>query len=224
MCGAMRSVTDRRFFGSRPRPVAIAFTMAAGFDSTLTTTMDLDAEIDDEHLARLVADGAAPEAEAMLVERFAPRIRLYGLRHLRSSDGAAELVQEVLLIVLQALRQARVEDLARIDRFMLGTCRNVVGAWRRGQRRRNALCETLTSTGAAIPVAAPARVETMRVTRCLHALSPRAHAVLILTFIEERTAEEIAPLLDLSPANVRVIRHRALQEVRECVDHGEGGT
>jgi len=66
------------------------------------------------------------EREQELAREFAPRIRLYGLRHLGTEDQARELVQEVLMIVIEALRAGRVQQPELIDRFVLGTCRNVV--------------------------------------------------------------------------------------------------
>src|SRR6266566_5663281 len=67
---------------------------------------------------------SAQFAEAELCRRFAPRIRLYGLRHLRDEERARDLVQAVLLAVLVAARAGRIEDPERFDRFVLGTCRN----------------------------------------------------------------------------------------------------
>ena len=82
----------------------------------------------DAEIARRIAAGAddAPSCETELCRRFLNRARLYGLRHLRFDVTAAEdLAQEVMRIVLEALRAGRVADLERVDRFMLGTCRNV---------------------------------------------------------------------------------------------------
>ena len=42
-----------------------------------------------------------PQAEAELYRRLAPRVRLYGLRHLRDAQAAADLVQQVMLITLE---------------------------------------------------------------------------------------------------------------------------
>src|SRR6478609_5264435 len=79
----------------------------------------------DAQLARRAATGSDRAAEEELCRRFAPRIRLYGLRHLRDEDRAADLVQAVLMAVLQAARAGRIADPERVDRFMLGTSRNV---------------------------------------------------------------------------------------------------
>jgi RNA polymerase sigma-70 factor (ECF subfamily) len=80
--------------------------------------------------AALVRDAAlggqlGREAEAEICRRFAPRVRLYGLRHLRSDDRAADLVQHVLLATLEAVRAGAVEHPDLLHRFVLGTCRNV---------------------------------------------------------------------------------------------------
>ena len=66
---------------------------------------------DDGALARRIlaaAPGKDPAAESELCRRFAPRIRLYGLRHLRSDAAAADLTQDVLLMTLQKLRSGAV--------------------------------------------------------------------------------------------------------------------
>jgi len=60
--------------------------------------------------------GAPPPAAAEdeICRRFAPRIRLYGLRHLRDAQAAADLVQDVLVRVIEALRGGRLRE---PDRF-----------------------------------------------------------------------------------------------------------
>ena len=81
-------------------------------------------------LVDTVAGGAAMcdrlAAEHELCVQLAPRLRLYGLRHLRDEAAAADLVQEALIILLEAARGGRIEDPGHVDRFVLGTCRNLV--------------------------------------------------------------------------------------------------
>jgi DNA-directed RNA polymerase specialized sigma24 family protein len=38
-----------------------------------------------------------------------------------------------------------------------------------------------------------------------------------LTFYDEQTSADVASFLGVSEANVRVIRHRALHRLRECM-------
>jgi hypothetical protein len=81
------------------------------------------------------------EAEAELFRRLAPRIRLYGLRHLRDRTAADDLVQDVILTTFDSLREGKVRDPRVLGSFVLGTCRKVLANLRRGERRRRELLE-----------------------------------------------------------------------------------
>ena len=52
------------------------------------------------HSGLYLAAGASRQARS----RLAPRVRLYGLRHLRDPQAAADLAQQVLLMTLERLR------------------------------------------------------------------------------------------------------------------------
>src|SRR5215510_11500733 len=92
----------------------------------------------DADLAPRIADGDS-EAEAEVCRRMGPRIRLYGLRHLRSASAADDLVQQVLLKVIEALRARRLRDTEKLAPFVLGTCRMTVLDLRRTARRQDEL-------------------------------------------------------------------------------------
>ena len=173
-----------------------------------------------ELVLRIARGEPVHDAEAEICRRFTPRIRLYGLRHLRTEDRAADLVQGVLLAVLEAARAGRISELDHVERFVLGTCRNVA------QRVREREARTTLVDTAALDVAAfdPGyeRVETGALMGCLAKLDNRSRSVVLLSFQAENSAEEIASFLDTSPGNVRVIRHRALQQLRRCLDGGGG--
>jgi RNA polymerase sigma-70 factor, ECF subfamily len=85
----------------------------------------MDVGLSDADLAPRIADGDR-EAEAEMCRRMGPRIRLYGLRHLRSPSAADDLVQQVLVKVLEALRTARLRESDKLVQFVLGTCRLTV--------------------------------------------------------------------------------------------------
>src|SRR5215510_11534643 len=63
------------------------------------------------------------ERERAICLRYASRIRAYGLCHLRDGAGAQDLEQHVLLAVLQAVRDGRVDE-GRLDAYVAATCRN----------------------------------------------------------------------------------------------------
>jgi RNA polymerase sigma-70 factor (ECF subfamily) len=181
--------------------------------------------LDDGALARRITEaGSAPDsaAESELYRRLAPRVRLYGLRHLRDRHGAADLVQSVLLMTLERLRAGRIREPERIGSFVLGSCRMTVLEMRRGTRRREALLETFGDVAATFESSEPGLLDGDRLARCLEALSERERSVVVLTFFADRNADDVGAELSISSGNVRVIRHRALSRLRACVDVGEG--
>ena len=159
----------------------------------------------------------ARDAESELCRRLAPRIRLYGLRHLRDEDRARDLVQAVLVVMLEAVRAGRVEEPDHIDRFVLGTCRNVASHVRRTDARAKPTeAEELDVRWVAPDVE---RIETSALFHCIAELEARARAVVHLSFNQERSADEIGALLGTTPGNVRVLRHRAIADLRSCLDN-----
>src|SRR6476620_3073022 len=97
-------------------------------------------EMSDAALAQRIADGDR-DAEAEVCRRMGPRIRLYGLRHLRAASAADDLVQQVLLKTLEALRAGRLRDGVKLPQFVLGTCRMTVLDLRRSVQRQEQLLE-----------------------------------------------------------------------------------
>jgi len=174
----------------------------------------------DGDLVRAIADRGTGgrEAEVELCRRFGPRIRLYGLRHLRDQDRARDLVQSVLLAVLEAARAGRIAEPERADRFMLGTCRNVAQRMREGDARQG-------SDAGLDELAAPEveheTVDLGALLRCLALLDERGRRIVTLSFREERRSAEIAGLLATTEGNVRVLRHRAVASLRRCLDGQE---
>src|SRR5258708_15582031 len=79
-------------------------------------------EASDAELAGRVRRGDRA-AEAELFRRLAPRVRLYGLRHLRDPSAADDLVQDVLLMTFDRLRAGKVREEERLASYVLGTCR-----------------------------------------------------------------------------------------------------
>jgi RNA polymerase sigma-70 factor (ECF subfamily) len=175
-------------------------------------------EESDALLAGRVQDGDRG-AEAALFRRLAPRVRLYGLRHLRDPAAADDLVQDVMLMTFDSLRAGKVRETERLASFVLGTCRRVVIDIRRGAARRERLLERfgpgLAPGPAARDEAAPLDLE--RLARCVARLAERERAVVVLSFYSERGSDAIAAELGLSAGNVRVVRHRALARLRDCM-------
>jgi RNA polymerase sigma-70 factor (ECF subfamily) len=172
----------------------------------------------DSEVAKAVAagGGTANAAETELYRRFAPRVRLYGLRHLRDEDAARDLTQQVLLLTIEKLRGHAVRDLDMIASFILGASRMLAVNLKRRDRRRGALLEAFSHEHPAVsPV--PAFMDAQELEGCLATLAERERTVVLLTFYGDRSSREIAQALGVSEGNVRVIRSRAIDRLRACM-------
>lgn len=175
--------------------------------------------VSDADLAKGIASAPAGEAqseEAELYRRFAPRVRLFGLKRLRDEAAAQDLVQQVLLVTIERLRAGEVRKPEEIGSFILGTSRLMAGAVQRTERRRRSLVMQFNVAETAEEPSVLA-LDLAIVERCLQTIGQRDRAVLILSFYAERTSAEIADELGLTSGVVRITRHRALERLRECV-------
>ena len=177
-------------------------------------------EWSDGEVARAIgAGGPGPTeaAESELYRRFAPRVRLYGLRHLRDEDAARDLVQQVMLLTIEKLRAGAVRDSDRIASFVLGVSRTMAIDLKRRTVRRERLRDMYVTKPLVGAPADETAVDVDRIERCLAQLAERERTVVLLTFYAEKSAAEVSQDLQLTPGNVRVIRHRAIERLRTCV-------
>lgn len=169
-------------------------------------------DVSDAELAALVA-ARERRAETTLFLRFAPRIELYGRKHLGTRAAADDLVQQVMLVVLEAVRAGKLTDPEKLTSFVFGTCRHMTWDLRRKVQRERRLEREVTSLEAS---AGPPELSEQDVTRMfagLHGLAEREATIVRMSFFEDRSADEIAGRLGLTAGNVRVIRHRALAKL-----------
>lgn len=174
-------------------------------------------DLTDADLVQQIAAGNGRDAESELFRRMAPRVRLYGLRHLRDRAAAEDLMQQVLITTLEALRQGRLREPEKLASFVLGTCRMTVLNLRRGAHRR---AELMAQFKAVLPTyAQPAEppCDLDQLARCVQSLKERERSVVVMTFYDEQSGEDIADWLGISAANLRVIRHRAISQLRACM-------
>ncbi len=176
----------------------------------------MDRELSDAELVRQIGAGDR-EAEAELFRRMAPRVRLYGLRHLRDEQASDDLTQQVLITTLEALRAGRLRDPEKLASFVLGTCRMTVLDLRRGTQRKERLLERFGADLLSPVQLSMPRLDHDQLTRCVQSLKERERAVVVMTFYDEQTGADVASFLSISEANVRVIRHRAIHLLRECM-------
>src|SRR5678815_2196743 len=150
-----------------------------------------DIELNDADLVRQIGLGD-PEAEGELFRRMAPRIRLYGLRHLRDAAAAEDLTQEVLITTLEALRAGRLREPEKLTSFVLGTCRMTVLGLRRGSQRKERLLQQFGADLQAPVQPSMPVLDHEQLTRCVQNLKERERTVVVMTFYDERTGADLS--------------------------------
>ena len=175
--------------------------------------------LDDAELARRIATaGAEParEEEAELCRRYARRLVAFGRRRLGSEDQGRDLAQDALLLTIEKLRAGQVREPERIGAFILGVARTLAGR-RRSRESRLKPLDAADRALVASSVDPPDPIARTRVTSCLEELGEKQRAVVVLTFYAEQSSGDIASSLGLSSENVRVIRHRGVARLRDCL-------
>jgi RNA polymerase sigma-70 factor (ECF subfamily) len=177
----------------------------------------MNVELTDGELARRIGSGTDREAEAELFRRMAPRIRLYGLRHLRDAEASEDLTQQVLITTIEALRAGNLKEPEKLVSFVLGTCRMTVLNLVRGAHIKERLLALFGADLLAPVQPSTPRLDYDHLARCVQDLKERERTVVVMTFYDEQTGSDVASFLGVSEANVRVIRHRAIHHLRECM-------
>lgn len=158
------------------------------------------------------------EAEREICRRLLPAVRAFADRRLR--DAAAEdFAQDALILLVEALREGRVQDPTRVAGFALGICRNLSRQRARsGERRRELLAQYGLTEADVCNDGAPAMIRAGHLEDCYSQLTQAARRVIRATFCEDSADAQIATELEVSEANVRVIRHRTLAALRTCLE------
>jgi len=167
---------------------------------------------------RIAAAGDHParDEEAELCRRYGRRLVAFGRRRLGSEDAGRDLAQEALVVTIERLRAGRVREPERIGAFILGVARTLAGR-RRARDARLAPIDAADRDLVASSVASPDPIARTRVRGCLEELAEKQRAVVLLTFYAEQSSGDIAASLGLSSENVRVIRHRGVARLRDCL-------
>jgi RNA polymerase sigma-70 factor (ECF subfamily) len=158
------------------------------------------------------------EAEREVCRRILPAIRAFAQRRLPLA-AAEDFAQDALILLLEAMREGRVQEPARLAAFALGICRNLSrDRARTGERRRELQARYGLRDDDLIAPAESAPVRRGHLEDCYSQLTDSARRVLRATFCDDWADARIAGELALSEANVRVIRHRTLAALRSCLE------
>lgn len=153
--------------------------------------------------------------ELLYGELFAP-ISGYVVRRLGNPEDAAEVIAETFATLWRRLDSCPAGEEARP--WLFGVARRVLANHRRGERRRGALAERLTGELDVAGASPPDVGVDGRIAGAYAGLSKPDREVLSLVAWEGLTGKELAVVLGLSRAVVRLRLHRARRRFKAALN------
>ena len=132
-------------------------------------------------------------AEEELVQRFSRRIRSLAVNRTRDREAARDLVQEVLMNVVSALRGGQLRDAEKLGAFIFGIARNVINNYLRSRGRQPAeepISDDVADEGADEESEMAERMGLVR--RALQRLDRTDQQILSMTLVEGCKPGEIS--------------------------------
>ncbi|MDH3272020.1 MAG: sigma-70 family RNA polymerase sigma factor [Gemmatimonadota bacterium] len=180
--------------------------------------MESRVERTDAQVVRDVLDGDR-DAYRLLVRRYGDTLHGHALRMTGDSDDAADLVQKALVKGFRKLGSCRDPDRvgAWLFRILANMCKDQVRS-RSGRAIRLDRVESALR-GDSDPEADTAGAEIRsRLWGALDALTPEQKEAFVLKYVEGRTYEEIAAVMDLSVASLKMRVQRARKALRGLLE------
>ena len=168
----------------------------------------------DEQVVRDVLSGDR-DAYRLLVRRYGDTLHGHALRMTGSSDEAADLVQRALVQGYRKLRKCK--EPGRVGAWLFRILANLCKDHVRSRRRNDISLEHVAN---AIPSRANPEMDVegaeirSHIWGALEALTPEQREAFVLKHVEGRSYEEIAAVMDLSVASLKMRVHRAREALR----------
>lgn len=157
-------------------------------------------------------------AENELVRYFSPRIFAMLVARTRDREASRDLLQDVMIAVIRALREGNLRDMDRLVPFVHGTARNLVNNFFRDRvrtPRHEELSDDLADLTNRESLDSAERTEAVK--RALVLLDESDRKIVLMTLIEGRKPGDIAERLGLSSEVVRQRKSRAVKKIAEFV-------
>lgn len=179
--------------------------------------MESRVERTDAQVVRDVLDGDR-DAYRLLVRRYGDALHGHALRMTGSADDAADLAQRALVKGYRKLRSCRDPD--RVGAWLFRIVANLCKDHVRSSRHE----VPLARVEGVLPGGSDPETDTVgaeirtRLWAALDALTPEQKEAFVLKHVEGRTYEEIAAVLDLSVASLKMRVHRAREALRGLLE------
>jgi len=169
------------------------------------------------NLAERIRQGET-SAETELVCEFTRRIFVMAVVRTHDREAARELVQDVLMAVIGALRKGQLQDTDKLAAFVHGTARNLINNRLRLESQRpplEPLSDDLTQASLTEQLEDAERLRLVH--KALERLGQEDRKILWMTLVEGRKPGEIAAALGLTSEVVRTRKLRARRKVADLI-------
>ena len=168
---------------------------------------------DNEALAQRIMKGDRA-AEAELVGLYCDCVFAMALSRTRNRDAARELMDDVLMAVITALRHGSVRNTAQLGGFVRGTAANIINGYIRASRRAPRTVSLNPDAAGSDPTDEYERQDRRDLAfDALALLNARDRQILQLSLVEGLKPGEIATRLGISSVLVRQRKCRALRAI-----------
>lgn len=161
-------------------------------------------------------------SDAVQLETFRERLRIFAARRTRDWAAAEDVAQEALGRALEAMRAGRIENLAALPGFLFKTALRLCFRRTRSAGREARALQKFGAgdegTAPENPLASLLSAERRSgLQRAFERLEADERRLLEMTYRDELDSEEIGRRLGLSAGAVRVRRHRAVRRLAELL-------
>ena len=164
-------------------------------------------------LARRVMAGDT-EAEAELVNRYRRGLLVIATVRTQDREAAQDLAQDILMAVLKALRNERLQDPQKLTAFVYGTARNLINNYLKSRTRHPESDLESVEEPSTDPVEEFESADRQRVVqRELATFSPIDQQILLLSLVDGHSLMEVAERLSMSHEAVRARRSRMVRKI-----------
>lgn len=189
----------------------------------MSSKPEISSEDDTHLLAERVAQGDRV-AENQIVRKYAGRVMAMAVVRTRDREAASELVSDVLMATIDALRRGAIRDTARLGAFIHGTASNLISNFLRTRGRHprpDPMPDDLPAPDAAEMLERDCDLALLH--RSIARLEAPDREVLTLTLVEGLGPEDIARRTGLSQEAARQRKRRAIKRLRQALDSGSRG-
>ena len=158
------------------------------------------------------------EAFASLYDRYYPRILRYCSRRLYAKSVAEDLTSDVFLTAATKIDGFRGQSAGEFSQWLYTIATNRINEYLRSFERRTRLLESAARSrrvGQAETHDDTDRLDWPTVYEAILDLKPRDQALITLRYMQELPHDQIAGIMDIKPAAVRVALSRAIGRLRE---------